>query len=63
MFSVGSVWSASEPDTSGPANTTDCVFERNIANDGGGIYSAAGYDIIRDCQFHDNFAGEDAPTI
>ena len=60
MFSTGSVWSKDEPDTSGPANVTTCIFERNTATDGGGMYSAAGYDIVRDCQFHANFAGEDA---
>lgn len=57
LFSTGSVWSEAEPDTSGPANTTDCVFERNIATEGGGVYSAAGFDIIRGCSFETNFAG------
>lgn len=60
LFSTGSAWSEAEPDTSGPANTTGCTFEHNNATDGGGIYSAAGYDIIRDCQFEANFAGEGA---
>lgn len=58
LFSTGSTWSKNEPDVSGPANTTNCVFERNIATDGGGIYSAAGYDIIRDSWFEANLAGE-----
>lgn len=51
------MWSEGEPDTYGPANATSCVFENNIATDGGGIYSAAGYDIIRGCRFEANFAG------
>lgn len=46
-----------EPDTSGPAKTTNCFFERNTATDGGGIYSAAGFDIIEGSRFEDNLAG------
>lgn len=57
LFSTGSVWSQDRPSDTGPANTTSCVFERNTATDGGGIYSADGYDIIRDCQFEENLAG------
>eukprot|EP00903_Cladosiphon_okamuranus_P016944 g15619.t1 len=56
LFSTGSAWSEAEPDTSGPTNTTGCTFQHNNATDGGGIYSAAGYDIIRDCRFEANFA-------
>ena len=56
---VGAVLNRSkeEPDTSGPANTTNCFFERNNATDGGGIYSAAGFDIIEGCWFEENLAG------
>ncbi len=57
MFSTGTLRTESEPDTSGPAYVTRCVFERNSANDGGGIYSAAGYDVVQDSRFEDNFAG------
>ncbi|CAM9892814.1 unnamed protein product, partial [Ectocarpus sp. 8 AP-2014] len=56
LFSSGSVWNAESPDDSGPANTTTCVFERNSAEDGGAIYSAAGYDMISDSWFEDNIA-------
>lgn len=58
LFSTGSAWSEAEPETSGPTNTTGCTFQHNNATDGGGIYSAAGYDIIRDCRFEANFASE-----
>ncbi len=57
MFSAGILWSEAEPDTSGPANVSGCVFEHNNATDGGGIYSAAGYDIIQESRFEGNFAG------
>lgn len=57
LFSTGSAWSSAAPFESGPANTTNCVFDHNNATDGGAIYSAAGYDIVRDCWFEANFAG------
>ncbi|CAM9729174.1 unnamed protein product, partial [Pylaiella littoralis] len=57
LFSSGSVWNKQIPDDSGPANTTACLFESNRAGEGGAIYSAAGYDMIKDSRFEDNFAG------
>lgn len=59
LFSTGSAWSNAEPVESGPANTTNCIFDRNNATggDGGAIYSAAGYDIVEDCWFEANIAG------
>lgn len=62
LFSSGSVWTKESPYTSGPANMTACVFESNRADEGGAIYSAAGYDMINDSWFEDNFAGT-TPTI
>lgn len=62
LFSSGSVWNVESPDDSGPANTTTCVFERNSAEDGGAIYSAAGYDMISDSWFEDNIAGKEPST-
>eukprot|EP00903_Cladosiphon_okamuranus_P007092 g6891.t2 len=56
LFSTGSAWNEAEPVKSGPANTTNCVFDRNNATDGGAIYSAAGYDIVQDCWFEANVA-------
>lgn len=58
LFSSGSVWDEDSPNDSGPANTTSCVFEGNTAIDGGGIYSTAGYDIIKESWFGRNMAGE-----
>lgn len=46
-----------EDDDPGPTNTTACVFKNNIADEGGAMYSAAGYDIVEDCSFEGNFAG------
>lgn len=57
FFSSGSPWEEDSPDVSGPSNVTMCVFERNNAVDGGGMYSAAGYDMINDTLFEDNLAG------
>lgn len=56
LFSSGSLWTDQVPD-SGPANTSMCVFARNRAIDGGAMYSAAGYDMIKDSRFEDNLAG------
>ncbi|CAN0297003.1 unnamed protein product [Pylaiella littoralis] len=55
IFSSGSMWNKESLD-SGPANTTACVFEGNRAEEGGAIYSAAGYDMIKDSLFEENFA-------
>lgn len=58
LFSSGSVWTGNqEDDDPGPTNTTACVFKGNSADDGGAMYSAAGYDIIEDSSFEANFAG------
>eukprot|EP00903_Cladosiphon_okamuranus_P015456 g14274.t1 len=61
LFSTGTLWTKDEDDsgslnTSGSANTTKCIFERNRAIDGGGIYSSAGYDIVQDVWFEGNVA-------
>ncbi|CAM9477686.1 unnamed protein product [Ectocarpus fasciculatus] len=56
LFSSGSVWNMESPDDSGPVNMTTCVFERNSAEEGGAIYSVAGYDMISDSWFEDNLA-------
>lgn len=61
MFFSGTLWNKEDLD-SGPANTTECEFERNNATDGGGMYSVSGYDIIRDSRFEANVAGERFPT-
>lgn len=67
LFSTGTLWvkkdeedadSNGSPNTSGPANTTRCIFERNRASDGGGMYSSAGYDIVHDSRFEGNVAGD-----
>lgn len=58
LFSSGSVWTGDETDDDpGPTNTTACMFKNNSADDGGAIYSAAGYNIIMDSWFEVNFAG------
>lgn len=61
------MWSnTGEDDDPGPTNTTACVFKDNSADDGGAMYSAAGYDIIQDSLFEANFAGTEfnlAPII
>ncbi|CAM9161301.1 unnamed protein product [Ectocarpus sp. 13 AM-2016] len=56
LFSSGSPWDEESPDVSGPSNITMCMFERNTAVDGGGMYSAAGYDTVNDTWFNDNLA-------
>lgn len=56
LFSSGSFPDKDEPD-SGPVTATTCIFEGNNAVDGGAVYSAAGYDGIKDCLFKDNLAG------
>ncbi|CAM9112289.1 unnamed protein product, partial [Sphacelaria rigidula] len=56
LFSSGFVWNAQAPDTSGPANVTLCVFDRNKAVDGGAMYSVAGYDMINNSSFEENRA-------
>ncbi|CAN0500586.1 unnamed protein product, partial [Scytosiphon promiscuus] len=38
------------------ALTTGCTFDGNSASDGGGIYSASGFDHIADSTFTNNFA-------
>lgn len=63
LFSSGSEWDRKFPDDTGFANTTWCVFERNKAEDGGAIYSAAGYDLIKDCLFDSNLAGKNLSTL
>ncbi|CAN0014564.1 unnamed protein product [Scytosiphon promiscuus] len=55
LFSSGSLFDDDEPG-SGFVNTTMCVFQGNSAVDGGAVYSAAGYDEIKDCLFEDNLA-------
>ena len=58
LFSAGSAWSADGNDENlGPTNVTACDFKNNRADDGGAIYSSAGYDIIEDSLFESNFAG------
>lgn len=55
LFSTGTLYNDED---SGPANTTECVFEQNSVSDGGGMYSVSGYDIISDSCFEANIAGE-----
>ena len=57
LFSSGSVWNKHSPNSTGPANMTKCIFERNKAVDGGAMYSAAGYDMINSSWFEGNLAG------
>jgi len=39
------------------AVTSACLFDSNEASDGGGVYSASGFDHISDSTFVNNFAG------
>lgn len=57
LFSSGMIPNEDRPEDPGPLTTTGCVFEGNRAEEGGAIYSAAGYEQITDCWFEDNFAG------
>lgn len=67
LFSSGSaVTDEMDPGDPVPTSTVACVFKGNSADDGGAIYSAAGYDIVEDSSFEANFAGEEfnfAPII
>ncbi len=40
------------------AVTSACLFDSNEAIDGGGVYSASGFDHISDSTFVNNFAGK-----
>lgn len=58
---VALVSSGSDPDQAGdglPSKVINCTFESNAATDGGGFYSVAGFDTIKDSVFRGNFAGE-----
>ena len=57
LFSTGTLGN-DDSEVAGPANTTNCIFERNSAIDGGGMYSSAGYDILQDLWFEGNVAGD-----
>eukprot|EP00752_Nemacystus_decipiens_P017814 g15971.t2 len=57
LFSSGSVLTDEmEADDPVPTSTVGCAFKGNTADDGGAMYSAAGYDIIEDSSFETNFA-------